>query len=218
MNKTYMKHNLYPLCHANSFADRPHWIGGESHARSVSRPCGGPCPGGVAPRRRCLPNRFPSWLSSRPPAGEGATLLELLTERVPGCGRCDLCEGGFAFADVAKGEANSSLINAEEAVRLLGTMLGGYNIMPRWSFSTITTPSQPTPLPAPTPAHVRRLPTMWPSRRRMAYPCRSGAAHPGPKAGLRVGTIFRKRSRWWSSRSPVKQARTISRAGRLPVL
>ena len=34
------------------------------------------------------------------------------------------------LADVAKGEANSPLINAEEAVRLLGTMLGGYNIMP----------------------------------------------------------------------------------------
>ena len=69
-------------------------------------------------------------LLKAPPAGEEATLLELLTERVPpGVDDAAYVKAAF-LADVAKGEANSSLINAEEAVRLLGTMLGGYNIMP----------------------------------------------------------------------------------------
>ena len=69
-------------------------------------------------------------LLKAPPAGAEATLLELLTERVPpGVDDAAYVKAAF-LADVAKGEANSSLINAEEAVRLLGTMLGGYNIMP----------------------------------------------------------------------------------------
>ena len=69
-------------------------------------------------------------LLKAPPAGEEATLLELLTERVPpGVDDAAYVKAAF-LADVAKGEANSSLINAEEAVRLLGSMLGGYNIMP----------------------------------------------------------------------------------------
>ena len=69
-------------------------------------------------------------LLKAPPAGEEATLLELLTERVPpGVDDAAYVKAAF-LADVAKGEANAPLINAEEAVRLLGTMLGGYNIMP----------------------------------------------------------------------------------------
>ncbi|MGB0267802.1 MAG: aconitate hydratase B, partial [Pseudomonadales bacterium] len=69
-------------------------------------------------------------LLKAPPAGEEATLLELLTERVPpGVDDAAYVKAAF-LADVAKGEANSPLINAEVAVRLLGTMLGGYNIMP----------------------------------------------------------------------------------------
>jgi len=69
-------------------------------------------------------------LLKAPPAGEEATLLELLTERVPpGVDDAAYVKAAF-LADVAKGEASSPLISAEEAVRLLGTMLGGYNIMP----------------------------------------------------------------------------------------
>jgi len=69
-------------------------------------------------------------LLKAPPAGEEATLLELLMERVPpGVDDAAYVKAAF-LADVAKGEARSPLISAEEAVRLLGTMLGGYNIMP----------------------------------------------------------------------------------------
>ena len=69
-------------------------------------------------------------LLKAPPAGEEATLLELLTERVPpGVDDAAYVKAAF-LADVAKGEASAPLISAEEAVRLLGTMLGGYNIMP----------------------------------------------------------------------------------------
>ena len=69
-------------------------------------------------------------LLKAPPAGEEATLLELLTERVPpGVDDAAYVKAAF-LADVAKGEASSPLLTAEDAVRLLGTMLGGYNILP----------------------------------------------------------------------------------------
>ncbi len=69
-------------------------------------------------------------LLKNPPAGEEETLVELLTHRVP-AGVDDAAYVKAAFlAAVAKGEASSPLIDAAEATRLLGTMLGGYNIAP----------------------------------------------------------------------------------------
>ena len=65
-----------------------------------------------------------------PPAGEQDTLTELLTERVPpGVDDAAYVKAGF-LAAVAKGEAESPLIDKTRAVELLGTMLGGYNIHP----------------------------------------------------------------------------------------
>ena len=67
-------------------------------------------------------------LLKAPPAGEEAYLLELLSERVPaGVDQAAYVKAAF-LADVAKGKAQSPLIDKEHAVRLLGTMLGGYNI------------------------------------------------------------------------------------------
>ncbi|HHH48398.1 MAG TPA: bifunctional aconitate hydratase 2/2-methylisocitrate dehydratase [Gammaproteobacteria bacterium] len=65
-----------------------------------------------------------------PPAGEGKTLVELLTHRVPpGVDEAAYVKAGF-LAAVAKGEAESPLIDRKRATELLGTMLGGYNIAP----------------------------------------------------------------------------------------
>ncbi len=65
-----------------------------------------------------------------PPAGEGEALLELLTHRVPpGVDEAAYVKAGF-LAAIAKGEAQSPLIDRQRAVELLGTMLGGYNIQP----------------------------------------------------------------------------------------
>jgi len=67
-------------------------------------------------------------LLQNPPAGEEEFLLELISDRVPpGVDEAAYVKAGFLSA-VAKGEANSSLIDKSHAVRLLGTMLGGYNI------------------------------------------------------------------------------------------
>lgn len=69
-------------------------------------------------------------LLKNPPAGEEAYLLDLLTNRVPpGVDEAAYVKAGF-LAAVAKSEAQSPLVTAEKAIELLGTMQGGYNILP----------------------------------------------------------------------------------------
>ncbi|WP_110665552.1 bifunctional aconitate hydratase 2/2-methylisocitrate dehydratase [Salinicola halophilus] len=68
-------------------------------------------------------------LLKQPPAGEEAFLLELITDRVPpGVDEAAYVKAGFLTA-IAKGEATSPLIDEIHAVKLLGTMQGGYNIV-----------------------------------------------------------------------------------------
>lgn len=67
-------------------------------------------------------------LLKNPPTGEEAFLLDLITNRVPpGVDEAAYVKAGFLSA-LAKGEVSSPLIDRKEATRLLGTMLGGYNI------------------------------------------------------------------------------------------
>ncbi|MDP2379607.1 MAG: aconitate hydratase B, partial [Pseudohongiella sp.] len=67
-------------------------------------------------------------LLKNPPAGEEQTIVDLITNRVPaGVDEAAYVKAGFLSA-VAKGEASSPLIDKKHAVKLLGTMLGGYNI------------------------------------------------------------------------------------------
>ena len=69
-------------------------------------------------------------LVKTPPTGEEAFLIDLLTNRVPaGVDDAAYIKAGF-LAAVTKGEATSSILSAEKATELLGTMLGGYNIQP----------------------------------------------------------------------------------------
>ncbi|PKI13523.1 bifunctional aconitate hydratase 2/2-methylisocitrate dehydratase [Colwellia sp. 12G3] len=69
-------------------------------------------------------------LVKNPPTGEEAFLIDLLTNRVPaGVDDAAYIKAGF-LAAVTKGEATSSILSAEKATELLGTMLGGYNIQP----------------------------------------------------------------------------------------
>jgi aconitate hydratase 2/2-methylisocitrate dehydratase len=68
-------------------------------------------------------------LLKNPPAGEEETVLDLLTNRVPpGVDEAAYVKAGFLTA-IAKGEAESPLIDKVHAVKLLGTMQGGYNIV-----------------------------------------------------------------------------------------
>ncbi|MCK9237478.1 MAG: bifunctional aconitate hydratase 2/2-methylisocitrate dehydratase [Thiopseudomonas sp.] len=67
-------------------------------------------------------------LLKNPPAGEQEFLLDLITNRVPaGVDEAAYVKAGFLSA-IAKGEATSPLIDKAHAVKLLGTMQGGYNI------------------------------------------------------------------------------------------
>jgi len=65
-----------------------------------------------------------------PPAEEGEFLLDLFTHRVPpGVDEAAYVKAAF-LADIANGKAESPLIDRRDATKLLGTMLGGYNIAP----------------------------------------------------------------------------------------
>jgi len=67
-------------------------------------------------------------LLAAPPAGEESVVLELLSERIPpGVDEAAYVKASWLLA-VAKGEATSPLVPSLEAVRLLATMIGGYNV------------------------------------------------------------------------------------------
>jgi aconitate hydratase 2/2-methylisocitrate dehydratase len=64
-----------------------------------------------------------------PPAGEEVTLLDLISNRVPpGVDEAAYVKAGFLSA-VVKGEDSSPIISKEDAVKMLGNMHGGYNIV-----------------------------------------------------------------------------------------
>lgn len=67
-------------------------------------------------------------LLKTPPAGEEAFLLSLLRDRIPpGVDQAAYVKAGFLSA-IAKEEITSPLVSPKEAVELLGTMMGGYNV------------------------------------------------------------------------------------------
>jgi aconitate hydratase 2 / 2-methylisocitrate dehydratase len=69
-------------------------------------------------------------LLKNPPAGEEEFILDLLSNRVPaGVDQAAYIKAGF-LAAITRGEATSPLIDKIHATKLLGTMLGGYNIVP----------------------------------------------------------------------------------------
>jgi aconitate hydratase 2 / 2-methylisocitrate dehydratase len=69
-------------------------------------------------------------LLKAPPAGEEAFLLHLLRDRIPpGVDPASYVKASFLSA-IAQGDAASPLIPPVEAIQLLGTMMGGYNISP----------------------------------------------------------------------------------------
>jgi aconitate hydratase 2/2-methylisocitrate dehydratase len=67
-------------------------------------------------------------LLKNPPAGEEDFLVDLISNRVPaGVDEAAYVKAGFLSA-IARGETTSPLLSRQDAVKLLGTMLGGYNI------------------------------------------------------------------------------------------
>ncbi len=69
-------------------------------------------------------------LLEAPPVGAEAELLDLITNRVPP-GVDDAAQIKAAFlTDLARGERPCPLIDRVQATRLLGTMVGGYNVAP----------------------------------------------------------------------------------------
>jgi aconitate hydratase 2/2-methylisocitrate dehydratase len=67
-------------------------------------------------------------LLKNPPQGQEELLLHLLRDRIPpGVDQAAYVKAGFLTA-IAKGEITSPLVSPLEAVELLGTMVGGYNV------------------------------------------------------------------------------------------
>ena len=68
-------------------------------------------------------------LLKSPPKGEDEFLLDMFTQRVhPGVDKAAYVKASFLTA-IVKGEAKSPLIDRKKAVEILGTMLGGYNVL-----------------------------------------------------------------------------------------
>ena len=69
-------------------------------------------------------------LLKNPPAGEEATLVDLLENRIPpGVDPAAYVKAAF-LAAIVKGETTSPLISKLKAIELLGYMQGGYNVEP----------------------------------------------------------------------------------------
>ena len=69
-------------------------------------------------------------LIKEPPTGEDEFILDLFTNKVPArVDQAAYVKAAF-LADVANGKVSTPLITAEAATKLLGTMLGGYNVQP----------------------------------------------------------------------------------------
>jgi aconitate hydratase 2/2-methylisocitrate dehydratase len=69
-------------------------------------------------------------LLQAPPAGKEEFLLNLFTERVsPGVDPAAEVKAGF-LAEILSGKKSSPLIDKLAAVKILGTMIGGYNVKP----------------------------------------------------------------------------------------
>jgi aconitate hydratase 2/2-methylisocitrate dehydratase len=89
-------------------------------------------------------------LLKNPPTGEEELLLNLLRDRIPpGVDQAAYVKAGFLTA-IAKGEITSPLVSPIDAVELLGTMIGGYNVQSlidllQVSSSSVSTASE-TPL------------------------------------------------------------------------
>ena len=67
-------------------------------------------------------------LIKKPPSGEEDFILDLLTNRTPaGVDPAAYVKAAF-LTDIAKGKTSSPLIDKKHATKLLGTMLGGYNV------------------------------------------------------------------------------------------
>ncbi|MEM9568218.1 MAG: bifunctional aconitate hydratase 2/2-methylisocitrate dehydratase [Cyanobacteria bacterium P01_E01_bin.34] len=67
-------------------------------------------------------------LLKAPPLGEEKYLLSLLRDRIPpGVDQAAYVKASFLTA-IANGENSSPLVSKQEAVELLGTMMGGYNV------------------------------------------------------------------------------------------
>ena len=67
-------------------------------------------------------------LLKNPPAGEADFLFDLLQNRVPaGVDQAAYVKAAF-LSDIAAGKAVSPRVSPQQAVAMLGTMLGGYNV------------------------------------------------------------------------------------------
>ena len=69
-------------------------------------------------------------LIKEPPVGEEDFILDIFSNKVPaGVDQAAYVKAAF-LTDVANSKVSTSLITCESATRLLGTMLGGYNVQP----------------------------------------------------------------------------------------
>ncbi|HDS1735290.1 bifunctional aconitate hydratase 2/2-methylisocitrate dehydratase [Pseudomonas hunanensis] len=137
-------------------------------------------------------------LLKNPPAGEEAFLVELITDRVPpGVDEAAYVKAGFLSA-IAKGEAQSPLIDRKHAAELLGTMQGGYNI------ETLVALLDDAELGAVAAEQLKHTLLMFDAFHDVAEKAKAGNAH--AKAVLESWAA----GEWFTKRPPIAEKYTLT--------
>lgn len=135
-----------------------------------------------------------------PPKGEEKDLYHLLSERVPpGVDEAAYVKAAF-LAAITKGETVSPLISKEQAVKLLGSMQGGYNVAPLVSLLS----SKDEKLAAAAAEELKKILLMFDQFHDV-----ENLANKGNKYAMAVMKSWAA-GEWFTSRAPVAKKITVT--------
>jgi len=139
-------------------------------------------------------------LLKAPPKGEESELYKLLSERVPpGVDEAAYVKAAF-LAAITKGDTVSPLISKEQAIKLLGTMQGGYNVAPLVALLS----SKEEKLAAAAASELKKILLMFDQFHDVEQ-----LANNGNKYAMDVLKSWAK-AEWFTSRPPVPKKMTVT--------
>jgi len=139
-------------------------------------------------------------LLKAPSVGEEAFLLSLLRDRIPpGVDQAAYVKAGFLSA-IAKGEVSSPLISPKEAVELLGTMMGGYNV-----HSLIELLKSPNP-------EIAETATAALSKTLLVYDAFHDVQELADRGNVYAQNVLKSwaEAEWFTNRAPLPEAITVA--------
>ncbi len=148
----------------------------------------------------------------KPPKGKENFLLDLITNRVsPGVDPAAKVKAEF-LAELVTGKKKSPLIDPLAAIKLLGTMIGGYNVAPLVAALKDKNWPMPPPRRSPTSPWCMTPSTRWLPWPRPRTPLPPRCSSPGPTpSGSPTARAFPRPSRSRSTRWTARSTPTTSR-------